>query len=130
MILDCIEAESVCDGRPTIRNFRSGLVLHTGRHSDWISGAAPAWPRAAAGDRAAPRSALTALAAELGSLRERIGRSSRNSSKPPSSDGPGLSRQSGLKAGGDREELEIPDQYLFRSGDGGARSGPAWFMLK
>ena len=34
---------------------------------------------------------LTALATELASLRERIGRSSRNSSKPPSSDGPGLS---------------------------------------
>ena len=33
---------------------------------------------------------LTALATELASLRERIGRSSRNSSKPPSSDGPGF----------------------------------------
>ena len=33
---------------------------------------------------------LTALAIELASLRERIGRSSRNSSKPPSSDGPGF----------------------------------------
>ena len=31
---------------------------------------------------------LTALATELASLREQIGRSSRNSSKPPSSDGP------------------------------------------
>ena len=36
------------------------------------------------------RSQLTALATELASLRERIGRSSRNSSKPPSSDGPGF----------------------------------------
>jgi transposase len=36
------------------------------------------------------RSQLTALASELASLRERIGRSSRNSSKPPSSDGPGF----------------------------------------
>ena len=35
------------------------------------------------------RSKLTALASELAQLRERIGRSSRNSSKPPSSDGPG-----------------------------------------
>ncbi len=35
------------------------------------------------------RAQLTALATELASLRERIGRSSRNSSKPPSSDGPG-----------------------------------------
>jgi hypothetical protein len=32
---------------------------------------------------------LTALATELASLRERIGRNSRNSSRPPSSDGPG-----------------------------------------
>ncbi|QPN59756.1 hypothetical protein H8F24_17715 [Synechococcus sp. CBW1002] len=32
---------------------------------------------------------LTALATELAHLRERIGRSSRNSSKPPSSDGQG-----------------------------------------
>jgi transposase len=32
----------------------------------------------------------TTLAAELAGLRERIGRSSRNSSKPPSSDGPGF----------------------------------------
>ena len=36
------------------------------------------------------RSQLTSLATELASLRERIGRSSRNSSKPPSSDGPGF----------------------------------------
>ena len=33
---------------------------------------------------------LTALATELGSLGERIGRNSRNSSKPPSSDGHGF----------------------------------------
>ncbi len=33
---------------------------------------------------------LTVLARELAQLRERIGRSSRNSSKPPSSDGPGF----------------------------------------
>ncbi|QPN61023.1 hypothetical protein H8F24_06845 [Synechococcus sp. CBW1002] len=33
---------------------------------------------------------LTALATELAHLRERIGRSSRNSSKPPSSDGQGF----------------------------------------
>ena len=36
------------------------------------------------------RAQLTALATELAELRERIGRSSRNSSKPPSSDGPGF----------------------------------------
>ncbi len=35
------------------------------------------------------RTQFTTLATELDSLRERIGRSSRNSSKPPSSDGPG-----------------------------------------
>jgi transposase len=48
---------------------------------------------------------LTALATELASLRERIGRSSRNSSKPPSSDGPGFKpperrKGSGRKRGG------------------------------
>jgi hypothetical protein len=36
------------------------------------------------------RQLITALAAELASLRERIGRSSRNSSKPRSSDGQGF----------------------------------------
>jgi transposase len=36
------------------------------------------------------RNQLTALATELASLRERIGRSSRNSSKPHASDGPGF----------------------------------------
>lgn len=44
------------------------------------------------------RSQLTALASELAQLRERIGRSSRNSSKPPSSDGPGF--KSSLKVTG------------------------------
>ena len=48
---------------------------------------------------------LTALATELASLREQIGRSSRNSSKPPSSDGPGFKpparrKGSGRKRGG------------------------------
>jgi transposase len=38
------------------------------------------------------RDQLTALATELAQLRERIGRSSRNSSKPPSSYGPGFKR--------------------------------------
>jgi transposase len=51
------------------------------------------------------RSQLTSLATELASLRERIGRSSRNSSKPPSSDGPGFKpperrKGSGRKRGG------------------------------
>ena len=51
------------------------------------------------------RSQLTALATELASLREQIGRSSRNSSSPPSSDGPGFRpperrRGSGRKRGG------------------------------
>ena len=51
------------------------------------------------------RSQLTALATELAGLRERIGRSSRNSSKPPSSDGPGFKpparrKGSGRKRGG------------------------------
>ena len=36
------------------------------------------------------RSQLTALATELASLREQIGHSSRNSCRPPSSDGPGF----------------------------------------
>ena len=48
---------------------------------------------------------LTALATELASLREQIGRSSRNSSKPPSSDGPRFKpserhKGSGRKRGG------------------------------
>ena len=51
------------------------------------------------------RPQLTALATELANLRERIGRSSRNSSKPPSSDGPGFKpperrKGSGRKRGG------------------------------
>ena len=51
------------------------------------------------------RSQLTALATELASLRERIGRSSRNSSKPPSSDELGFKpperrKGSGRKRGG------------------------------
>ena len=50
------------------------------------------------------RSQPTALASELASLRERIGRSSRNSSKPPSCDGLGFKpperrRGSGRKRG-------------------------------
>lgn len=48
---------------------------------------------------------LTTLARELAQLRERIGRSSRNSSRPPSSDGPGFKpperrKGSGRKRGG------------------------------
>jgi transposase len=51
------------------------------------------------------RAQLTALATDLASLRERIGRSFRNSSKPPSSDGPGFKpsergKGSGRKRGG------------------------------
>lgn len=51
------------------------------------------------------RAQLTALATELASLRERIGRNSRNSSKPPSSDGAGFKpptrrKGTGRKRGG------------------------------
>jgi len=51
------------------------------------------------------RQQLTALAAELASLRERMGRNSRNSSKPPSSDSQGFKpplkrKGSGRKRGG------------------------------
>jgi transposase len=51
------------------------------------------------------RNQLSALATELASLREKVGRSSRNSSKPPSSDGPGFKpperrKGSGRKRGG------------------------------
>lgn len=50
-------------------------------------------------------SQLTALVSKLSALRERIGRSSRNSSKPPYSDGPGFKppeqrKGSGRKRGG------------------------------
>ena len=66
--------------------------------ADWLSW--PAGPRAfilaqqeelvaLREDNEQLRAQLTALATELTSLRERIGRSCRNSSKPPSSDGPG-----------------------------------------
>lgn len=44
------------------------------------------------------RAQLAALASELASLREQIGRSSRNSSKPPSSDGPGYCCAEALRA--------------------------------
>jgi transposase len=60
--------------------------------ADWVS-----WPAGARDLIVAQleeieqlRTQLTALATELASLREQIGRSSRNSSKPPSSDGPGF----------------------------------------
>ena len=51
------------------------------------------------------RAQLTALATELANLREQMGRSSRNSSKPPSSDSPGFKpperrKGSGRKRGG------------------------------
>ena len=51
------------------------------------------------------RGQLTALATELARLREQISRSSRNSSRPPSSDGPGFKpperrKGSGRKRGG------------------------------
>ena len=51
------------------------------------------------------RAQVSAMATELASLRERIGRTSRNSSKPPSSNGPGFkpperSKGSGRKRGG------------------------------
>ncbi len=74
--------------------------------ADWLS-----WPPEARAfilaqqqDIEQLRSQLTALATELARLREQIGRSSRNSSKPPSSDGPGFkppvrSKGSGRKRG-------------------------------
>lgn len=46
------------------------------------------------------RHQLNALATELASLREWTGRSSRNSSKPPSSDGPGFQPQERRKGRG------------------------------
>ncbi|QPN59154.1 IS66 family transposase [Synechococcus sp. CBW1002] len=46
------------------------------------------------------RNQLTALATELASLREQVGRSSRNSSKPPSSDGPGFKPPARRKGSG------------------------------
>ena len=44
------------------------------------------------------RAQLHALASEVASLRARIGRSSRNSAKPPSSDGPGHRCAEALRA--------------------------------
>jgi transposase len=75
--------------------------------ADWL--ATPAAVRAflvsQEQENAELRNQLTALATELAQLRERIGRSSRNSSKPPSSDGPGFKpperrKGSGRKRGG------------------------------
>ena len=75
--------------------------------ADWL-----AWPAGAREfilaqqeENAQLRTQLTALATELAQLRERISRSSRNSSKPPSSDGPGFKpperrKGSGRKRGG------------------------------
>ena len=48
------------------------------------------------------RAQLTALATELANLRDRIGRSSRNSSKPPTSDGPGFKPLERRKGSGRR----------------------------
>ena len=58
------------------------------------------------------RTQLTALATELASLRERIGRSSRNSSKPPSSDGRGLSHRSGARAVAVSAAVSLPQCRL------------------
>ena len=49
---------------------------------------------------------LTALATELAQLRERVNRSSRNSSKPPSSDGPGFQPPGRRKGSGRHPLLE------------------------
>jgi len=60
------------------------------------------------------RSQLAAQAIELASLREKIGRSSRNASEPPSSDGPGFSRRHGVRAVAAKVagSLAIPDRGL------------------
>ena len=82
--------------------------------ADWLS-----WPagareliltqqqeiQALRNENAELRVQFTALAAELAQLREQLGRSSRNSSRPPSSDGPGFKpperrKGSGRKRGG------------------------------
>ncbi len=54
---------------------------------------------------------LTALATELAQLRERFSRSSRNSSKPPSSDGPGFKPPERRKGSG-RKLLWHPDPTI------------------
>jgi transposase len=80
---------------------------------------------------------LTALATELATLRERIGRTSRNSSKPPSSGGPGFKpperrRGSGRKRGGQQGHpgsgpellpLECVDQVVEHRPDACRRCG-------
>jgi hypothetical protein len=57
------------------------------------------------------RSQLTSLATELASLRERIGRSSRNSSKPPSSDGPGFKPPERRKGSGRKRDGQLAIPY-------------------
>jgi transposase len=83
------------------------------------------------------RAQLTALATELATLRERIGRTSRNSSKPPSSDGQGFKpperrRGSGRKRGGQQGHpgsgpellpLECVDQVVEHRPDACRRCG-------
>ena len=72
------------------------------------------------------RAQLTALATELASLRERIGRTSRNSSKPPSSDGQGFNppercrgrAQAGRPAGPSRQWAGTAADRARRRGGG------------
>ena len=63
------------------------------------------------------RQQLTALAAELASLQERIGRNSRNSSKSPSSDGQGGKTRITRKGSGHKPPLpgNEPDQLCTPS---------------
>jgi hypothetical protein len=86
------------------------------------------------------RGQLAALATELASLRERFGRSSRNSSKPPSSDAPGFKpperrKASGHKRGGQPGHpgagpellpIERVDVVVEHHPDASAAAAPCW----
>jgi molecular chaperone GrpE (heat shock protein) len=74
-------AETACDEQPSCRDSRSGLAVNTSlRQNATIVQQQEIQPLRQENDEL--RSQLTALAMELNQLRERIGRSSCNFSKP------------------------------------------------
>ena len=77
---------------PPVPDFESALGPAGIPEADWLAtpGSVRSLIHAQQQEIEQLRAQLTAMASELSELRERIGRSSRNSSKPPSSDGAGF----------------------------------------